>query len=141
MADHVPPGAEPHEGIGGHQREAGHDLAAQHEGETGTADHHLVATEHLRRARMAQGGLPARHYGAAIEQRRLVGMKAEHHAGGGPQLIHRLVVAIAGHPVDGAVDGEHGVALLVTELRRGRQDFGFGWKARHWTYGTPWLRG
>jgi hypothetical protein len=88
---------------------------------------------------MAQDGAPARHDLDALVQRRLAGMQAHQGAARCPDPVHRLGVVLVEGAIEGAVGGEHGVALLVVEFRQERRRAGR--TARHSSLETPGLRG
>src|SRR5260370_41647609 len=136
MADDVPAGARADEAVGGHQLAVGEDLAAYHDGEAAAADPPFADAAHARRFGMAQDAAPALQDVAALVQRRLAGMQADHGAGRRPDVLHRLVVAVVEGAIEGAVGGQHRIALLIVEVRQ--QRWRAGGAARHSTVETPY---
>ena len=86
---------------------------------------------------MTQDAAPARHDIGAALQRRLAGMQADHGAGWRPDLVHAGDVAFGEGAIEGAVGGQHGLALLVVEFRQEWRQA--RWPSWHSSLETPRL--
>ena len=118
MAGHVPAIAQAYESVGRHELHIGQDFPADHQGQPGPADQPLVCTAHGRRLGVFQDAAPTRQDFAALMQRSLARMQADHRSGRRPQSLHGVDIPVVERPIEGAIGCQNGFAFFFVEFRQ-----------------------